>query len=363
MISKSLIDTLSHYMEGCLSQPSNQREHLAGAGATYQLEQKLCCYYSKKYAVTFCNATTALLALAAAMEIKNGEVLTTPFTWGGSVSPFLFCGSKMVYGAIENDTLNLDPKQLLAALSSKSKVVLSTDFNGIPVNSKAIKDFCVEHGLLYISDSAQSLGAFRDGKAAGCFADATVLSFSPGKSFFGGEGGAVLTDDSNLYEKLIWVSQHPARQKKHFGLSDYNEYSPINGRINPLAAIVLNELFEDYQNKITAYQAKCFDAVTQLNKQGLIAVPQQLIEPNNSTYFNLQFRIPEKVKINEIDFYLKNNALPFVAETVKPNCIPFDKTFRKQFAKKFAVSDGLNEQKAFFKKSEWIKLIQIILLC
>lgn len=360
MDMKSLLKQFENYMEGCVSQPSNQREHLAGAGATYNFEQKLCNYYSKKYAVTFCNATTGLLALSVAMEIKKGEILTTPFTWGGSISSFLFCGGKIVFGAVENDTLNLDPNKLLAALSSKTKVVLSTDFNGVPANSKAIKDFCTEHGLLYISDSAQSLGATRDGTAAGFFADATVLSFSPGKSFFGGEGGAILTDDSNLYEKLIWVSQHPARQKKYFGLSGYNEYSPVNGRINPLAAIVLNELFEDYQNKIFAYQAKCFDVVAQLSKQGLIVVPQQLIEPNNSTYFNLQFRIPEKVKIIKIDFYLKNKALPFVAETVKPNCIPFDKTFRKQFAKKFSVSNGLNEQKEFLKTSDWIKLIQII---
>lgn len=351
-----IIKALSDYIEGCVSQPSIQMQHLSGAGATYRFEQRLCRLFTKRYAVAFCNATSALLALAVAMEIKRGEIISTPFTWGGSISPFLFCGSKIVFGAVEDDTYNLDPNKMLAALSSKTKLVLSTDFNGIPANSKAIKDFCTQHGLLYISDSAQSLGAARDGCPAGVFADAIVLSFSPGKSFFGGEGGAVLTDNAELHEKLIWYSQHPARQKKSFGLSGYNEYSPLNGRLNPLSAILLNELFEEYKVKTATYQTKCFDVICQLKNEGLIIVSEELSKTDSSTYFNLMFRIPEKVKVNEIEFYLKTNRIPFHVETVKPSCIPFDKTFRSQFVKRFAVSTGLNEQKEFIKTSQWIKL-------
>lgn len=351
-INKALAD----YIADCVSLPSIQMQHLSGAGATYQLEQKLCNHFSKRYAVAFCNATSALLALAVAMEIKRGEIISTPFTWGGSVSPFLLFGSKIVFGAVEDDTYNLDPNKLLAALSSNTKLVLSTDFNGIPANSKAIRDFCNQHGLFYISDSAQSFGAAREGCPAGFFADATVLSFSPGKSFYCGEGGAIITDNAELYEKLIWYSQHPARQKKSFGLSGYNEYSPLNGRLNPLAAILLNEMFEKYKKKTVAYQLQCFDVVCQLKNEGLLIVPEQLQEANGSTYFNLMFMISEKVKVNEIEFYLKTNRLPFQVEMVKPNCIPFDKSFRSQFVKRFSVSPGLYKQREFIKKNEWIKI-------
>jgi perosamine synthetase len=350
-----LLKQFETYIEGCLTQPSIQMQHLSGAGATYQLEQKLCNNFGKKYAVTFCNATSALFALSVAIGIKSGEILTTPFTWGGSISPFIFCGSKIVFGAVENDTLNLDPLKLLPAVTNKTKVVLSTDFNGIPANSKAIKDFCSQNGLFYISDSAQSLGSKRDGMPAGFFADATVVSFSPGKSFFGGEGGAVLTDNSDLYEKLIWYSQHPSRQKKHFGLYGYNEYAPLNGRLNPLSAILINELFVQYERRINDYQAKCFEFVSQLNSQGLVTVPEQLLKIDGSTYFNLMFRISKKAHADVIDSYLKLTALPFFVEPMQPNIIPLDKTFRKQFKKRFVISKELNDQMAFFNTADWVK--------
>lgn len=351
-----LLKQLETYIESCDTQPSIQMQHLSGAGATYQFEQKLCCHFSKKYAVAYCNATSALLALAVTMEIKRGEIISTPFTWGGSISPFLLFGSKIVFGAVEDDTYNLDPNKLLAALSSKTKLVLSTDFNGIPANSKAIKKICTQHGLSYISDSAQSLGAVREGCPAGFFADATVLSFSPGKSFYGGEGGAIVTDNAELHEKLMWYSQHPARQKKLFGLNGYNEYSPLNGRLNPLTAILLNDMFEHYKKRTAAYQSQCFDVICQLKNEGLLIAPEQLQDANGSTYFNLMFRISEKVKVNEIEFYLKTNRLPFQVEMVKPNCIPFDKSFRSQFVKGHAVSLGLKEQQEFIKTNKWIKI-------
>ncbi len=352
-----LMKQFETYIEGCVSQPSIQMQHLSGAGSTFLFEQKLCNHFTKKYAVAFCNATSALLALSAALEIKRGEIISTPFTWGGSVSPFLFCGSKIVFLAVEPDTLNLESKQLLAVLSRNTKVVLSTDFNGVPANSKAIKDFCIENGLIYISDSAQSFGAVRDNCPAGSFADATVLSFSPGKSFFGGEGGAVITDNADLYEKLIWYSQHPTRQKKTFGLSGYNEYSPLNGRLNPLSAILLNELFEEYKAKTAAHQTKCFDVVCQLKDAGLIIVPKQLSKADNSTFFNLLFRLPENVTVSEIE------RLGFDVAPVQPNCIPFDKTFRNQFAKRFILSDGLKKQKKLIDASQWIKLTLKNQLC
>ena len=351
-----LLKQIEAYIEGCVLHPSIQMQHLSGAGATHLLEEKLCSYFSKKYAITFCNATTALLALSASMEIKECEVLSTPFTWGGSISPFLFCGNAVIFGAVENDTLNLDPNKLLTVLSNKTKVILSSDFNGMPANSEIIKNFCSEHGLFYISDSAQSLGSYRGDKPAGYFADATVISFSPGKTFFGGEGGAIITDDPELHEKLIWYSQHPARQKKYFGLSGYNEYAPLNGRLNPLSAILLTQLFEAYEKKIIEHQTKYYNVVSQLQKQDLIILPEQLIKFNCSTYFNLTLRLSEKVKIKDVKSYLIDNGFSFQVDAIEPNCIPFDKIFKKQFAKRFLTSALLNEQHKWIRTCKWIKL-------
>lgn len=351
-----LLNQFETYIEGCISQPSIQMQHLSGAGHIYLLEQKLCNHYSKKYAVAYCSATTALMALCSALQLKRDEIITTPFNWGGSISPFLFCNNNVSFSSVEDTTLNLAANNLSGNLSGKTKAILSTDFNGTPADSKAIKGFCKEHGLIYISDSAQSLGAFRDDKPAGFYADAIVLSFSPGKSFFAGEGGAILTDDIELYGKLIWYSQHPARQKKIFGLSEHNEYAPINGRCNPLAAIMLSELFEPYLNDLKKYQANCFSAINKLREQSMIALPEQLQEPDNSTFFNLIFQVSGEATFRDIDSFINNSALPLLVEVIKPRCIPFDKVFKKQFSKQYNVSPDLIIQKKSMDKTNWIKL-------
>ncbi|MBL0335665.1 MAG: DegT/DnrJ/EryC1/StrS aminotransferase family protein [Chitinophagaceae bacterium] len=184
MVLNDTLKQINNYIEGCISQPSMQMQHLSGAGHTCLLEQKLCNHYSKKYAIAYCNATTALMALCSALQLKRDEIITTPFNWGGSISPFLFCNNKVIFSSVDDITLNIAANNLSGGLSSKTKAILSTDFNGTPADSKAVKAFCKQHGLFYISDSAQSLGAYRDNKPGGFYADAIVLSFSPGKSFF-----------------------------------------------------------------------------------------------------------------------------------------------------------------------------------
>jgi len=350
-----LLKQFETYIEGCISQPSIQMQHLSGAGNTYLLEQKLCNHFSKKYAVAYCNATTALIALCSALQLKRDEIITTPFNWGGSISPFLFCNNKVSFGSVEDNTLNLAANKLSGSLSGRTKAILSTDFNGTPADSKEIKGFCKRHGLFYISDSAQSLGAYRDDKPAGFYADAIVLSFSPGKSFFAGEGGAILTDDTKLYEKLIWYSQHPARQKKIFGLSEYNEYAPINGRCNPLAAIMLSELFEPYLADLKKYQANCFTAINKLREQNIIIVPEQLQKLENSTFFNLVFQISKEARFDIVSF-INDNDLPLLVEQIKPRCIPYDKVFKKQFSNQYKVSPDLIIQKKSMDKTNWVKL-------
>lgn len=331
----NLADKFDKYFNDCLKNPLSQFQHLSGSGATYELEQKLKKHYSKKYAVTFSNCTTAMLTLCHSLNLKNKEVITTPLNWGGSISPIIFSGSKIIFSSIDQKSLNLNPSYLVNSLSSKTKAVLSVDYNGIPADSKQIKEFCKSNNLYYISDSAQSFGATRDQRPAGYFADFIVLSFGPGKSLFGGEGGAILTNDQEVYEKLIWYSQHPLRQKKTFGPDTYNEYTPINGRLNPLSALMLNELFYDYLEKIKTHQIRSYELLYLLRKNKFIHLPKQISQYNNSTYFKLQYLLFKNIKIKNINDFLKNNNFNFEATQYKPNLIPLDKMFIRQFKNKY----------------------------
>lgn len=352
----STITTLQEYIEGCLQQPSMQHQHLSGAGPTYFLEEKLRTYYGKKYAVTFSNATTALQTLCVAMGLNNSEILTSPINWGGSVSPFLFHRNKLRFTSFDPVSLNMSLGDLPSAITQKTKALLSVDFNGTPVDSEAVKTFCSQNNLIYISDSAQSLGSFFNHKPAGYYANAIVLSFSSGKSFFAGEGGAIITDDDTIFEKLIWFSQHPSRQKTVFGLSNFNDYAPINGRMNPLSSILLNEKFEDTLNALKKYQTKCFRLIRQLQANNLIEETPHIPAPSASTFFGFSLELNESSSLKQVNEFLKLHNQPFFADEYTPRVIPFESSFRKQFRGRFSFSNALSEQNNIKQQNHWFRL-------
>lgn len=351
------IHKIESYITGCSNNRIYQLQHLSGAGATYCLEEKLRAHYKKKYAITFSNATTALQTLCIALDLNNTEILTSPINWGGSISPFLLHRNKLRFISFDPVSLNLSVKDLPLAITKKTKAVFSVDFNGTPIDSEAIKTFCLQNNLLYISDSAQSLGSFFNNKPAGYYADAIVLSFSPGKSFFAGEGGAVITDDDTIYEKLLWYSQHPSRQKTVFGLSNYNDYTPINGRMNPFSAILLNETFEETITKLKKYQKKCFQLMSLLQKEKLIEQTPHINAPASSTFFNFSLHLKPLVKIEQVNEFLQKQNQPFTTIASYPKLIPFDKMFRKQFRGKYSCSEYLLEQSKSIPLNDRLNLI------
>ncbi len=174
---KNVIHKFEKYLTSSLNNLSLQNQHLSGAGATFEFEEKLKKYYSKKFVITFCNCSTALLALCNVLNLNKKEIITTPLNWGGSLSPFLMFGNKILFSSIKKLSFNLNPIKLSELLTRKTNAVLSVDYNGTPADSKAISNFCKSNGLWYISDSAQSFGAFRDSKPAGFYADFITISF------------------------------------------------------------------------------------------------------------------------------------------------------------------------------------------
>lgn len=348
--------SMERYLRDCYVDPSLQQQHLSGSGPTFLLEEKLRHFYGKSFVVVFSNATTALQTLALALDLRNAEIITSPINWGGSIAPFLLHGNRLRFASYDPHSLNLSVNDLLLAITPKTRALLSVDYNGIPADSRSIKEFCAKFNLLYISDSAQSLGAFKDGHPAGFFADVIVLSFSPGKSLFAGEGGAVLTDDGKIYQKVLWFSQHPSRQKTVGGLSYYNEYSPINGRINPLATILLYEIFDVGLARLKQYQQMCFGLIKHLSSEGLIAWRGWIDRAEASTYFNIGLELVPSVSIEMVNLFLKQHNHPFVARVASMRLIPFDPSFIRQFKGRFSCTKSVRDLR---KRDRSIKRITL----
>jgi perosamine synthetase len=172
-------------------------------------EKKLAEYCGADYAVAVASGTAALHAACAVAGITGGdEVITTPLTFAATANAVVYCGGKPVFADIDPATLNIDPEQIKKRLSPKTKAILHVDFAGNPSDADAIKAIAKERGLITIEDACHALGAEYKGRKTGSLSDMTVFSFHPVKHITTGEGGMVLTDNKEYYEKLKVFRHH-----------------------------------------------------------------------------------------------------------------------------------------------------------
>jgi perosamine synthetase len=174
-----------------------------------EFEKKVAEYCGAKYGVAVANGTAALHAACAIAGISPGdEAITSPITFAATANAVVYCGGKPVFADIREDTLNIDPDEIRGKLSPRTKAILPIDFAGHPADMDEINDIARERGLVVIEDAAHALGAEYKGRRIGSLADMTVLSFHPVKHITTGEGGMVLTDNKDFYEKLRVFRHH-----------------------------------------------------------------------------------------------------------------------------------------------------------
>ncbi len=243
-------------------------DQLTGGGHVAGLEGKLREHYGSTFALAVSSATNGLLALAIAMRMKRAAFVAPPLSWGGTVAPFLMLGNRPQWADVDPVTLTLDPASVRRAITPRTKAIVGVDLHGTPSDDRELRAIADEHGLFYISDAAQSFGATRDGRPASSLADATVLSFGPGKPLDCGEGGAIVTSNTALYETLLRTSQHPSRQGLELGFQQATEFGPLNARIHPGAAAAACVGFEDALKRLLAKQKSYLYAVDVINQTG-----------------------------------------------------------------------------------------------
>lgn len=178
-------------------------------------EKALTDYTGAKYAVCVSNGTAALHIACMAAGIKEGdEVITTPLTFAASANCALYCGAKPVFADVDPETYNIDPDSIEEHITSRTKAVVAVDFTGQPVLADRIREICDKHNLIFIEDAAHSIGSFYRGKAVGNIADITTFSFHPVKTVTSGEGGAVLTNNKEFYDKIVLAHTHGITKDK-----------------------------------------------------------------------------------------------------------------------------------------------------
>jgi len=205
-----------------------------------KFEGMLTNYVDTRYALAFNSGTSALHATLSAYGITQGdEVIVPSFTFIATANAPLFAGAKPIFADIEEKTLGLDPKDVTRKITAKTKAIIPIHYGGCPCIIKELSKIAEERNLILIEDAAESLGAAVDGKKVGSFGDTAILSFCSNKVITTGEGGAIVTDSAEIYERLKLIRSHGrAETANYFSSTDYMDYVTLgyNFRMSDITA-------------------------------------------------------------------------------------------------------------------------------
>ena len=224
-----------------------------------ELARRIAGMAGAAHAVAVNSATGALHLALEALGIGPGdEVITSTWTFAATVNVIEHVRARPVLVDIEPDTLNLDPRRVEAALTPRTKCILSVDIGGHPCDYDALHAIADPRGIPIVDDAAHALGAAWRGRPVGSLARVTAFSFYATKNLTTGEGGCAVTDDPELAERIQLLSLHGMSRDAWKRYSDtgswFYEVVAPGWKYNlsdVLAAIGLGQLerFEAFQSR------------------------------------------------------------------------------------------------------------------
>lgn len=195
-----------------------------------EFEKKLADYLGIKHLNLFVNATIALIVALKSLEIGEGEVITTPFTFPATVHVLWWNRLTPVFCDIEEKTFNIDPEKIESLITPQTKAILPVHVYGNPCDVVAIQEIADRHSLKVIYDAAHVFGVKLNGESILRYGDISALSFHATKLFNTIEGGALICRNNEIKEKIRFL--------KNFGIAgEETVIGPgINGKMNEFQA-------------------------------------------------------------------------------------------------------------------------------
>jgi dTDP-4-amino-4,6-dideoxygalactose transaminase len=202
-------------------------------------EKEMAPYCDCTVGVGVGNCTDGLHLALRALRIGPGdEVITTPFTFVATTEAIGIVGATPVFVDIVPGTFNIDPAQIEAAITPKTRAILPVHIYGQPCDMDPIMRIARKHGLKVVEDCAQAIGATYKGKKVGSFGDLGCLSFFPSKNLgCFGDGGMVVSNDEEAAGRVEMLRRHGGRIKYH------HEEIGLNSRLDDLQAAILRVKF------------------------------------------------------------------------------------------------------------------------
>ncbi|MBT4864786.1 MAG: DegT/DnrJ/EryC1/StrS family aminotransferase [Planctomycetaceae bacterium] len=238
------------------------------------LEQEIAEYCGCPHAVGVGSGTDALhLALKGLGVGPGDEVITTPFTFVATTEAIGMVGATPIFVDIDPLTFNMDVSQIESRITPKTKAILPVHLYGQSCNMDVVMDVAQRHGLAVVEDCAQAIGATWRGRPVGSIGDAGCLSFFPSKNLgCFGDGGMLVTNRADVYERVEMLRRHGGRVKYH------HEVLGLNSRLDELQAAILRVKFRHLPQWLQSRREAAYTYNALLSEGGQIEMPQELTD-------------------------------------------------------------------------------------
>ena len=348
-ITKETIDFANLKKQYFMYQPELEKEmdkvlnsaHYIMGDAVKELEENLQDFTGAEHAITCASGTDALLLAMMALDIKPGdEIITTPFTFIATAETIALMGAVPVFVDINEQTYNIDPAKIEAAITEKTKAIMPVSLYGQPADLDAIqaivdKTLKSNNQKLYtIIDGAQSFGATYKDKAEVHYADIYTTSFFPAKPLgCFGDGGAVLTNDDKLAEKIKMLRVHGQNKRYH------HKYIGMGGRMDTIQCAVVNVKLKHYKRDLVLRQ-EIAQKYTQALQHKKLITPYQNPD-TTSAWAQYSIRIQDRDKLQSD---LKDAGVPTAVHYPMPLHLQEAFTYLEYIEGDFPIAEKVSKE-------------------
>lgn len=300
-----------------LGEPLNRAIQAAVEGGQWvmgaqvrELEERLAAFAGVKHCISCANGTDALMIVLRAWDVGPGDAVFVPaFTFAASAEAVVLVGASPVFVDVLEDTFNLDPASLEAAIASvrregklEPRVVMTVDLFGQPADYRAIEKIAAREKLKLLCDTAQGFGGVLDGRNTAATGDAASTSFFPAKPLgCYGDGGATFTNDDALADLLRSIRVHGEGRDKY-----ENVRIGVNSRLDTIQAAILLEKLKIFPDEIEKREAVAQRYNRRFTQSNNIRVPR-VIEGAQSTWAQYTIQVTDRDKVQAA---LKEQGIP-----------------------------------------------------
>lgn len=256
-----------------------------GGPKVQEFERKCEAFFKVKHVVTVNSWTSGLIAAVGAIGIEPGdEIIVSPWTMCASATAIIHWNAIPVFADIERDTFNIDPKSVEANITPQTKAIMAVDIFGQSCNIDALMEIAERHNLKVITDSAQAPGVFNRGRVTGTLAHVGGYSLNYHKHIHTGEGGILVTNDTEIFEKLQLIRNHAEAVVGGKGVKNLANMIGYNFRLGEIESAIGLEQLKKLEKFVEGRQRAAESLTAKLTGLPGLQLPH-IVDDNTHAYY------------------------------------------------------------------------------